>query len=143
MMSAGEKVEECEDVLGRYLRSQFGKMLVPDPADRVGRIVLVLREPEFTFFADDVEDLEEKHKYVSYGLYPNDNEYGRIGEVRFEKKSEMTNLSSNVSKIRITRLASRTVDVKFINTSRKEQHVEFTNSLRRSSSSSLTVLTRG
>ena len=63
-MSA-RKGGKCEDVFGRYLRSQFGKMLVPDPADRVGGIVLVLRKPEFAFFADDVEDLEKKHDMLA------------------------------------------------------------------------------
>lgn len=43
---------------GTVSRGQFGKVFVPDPADLVGGIVLILREPEFALFADDVEDLE-------------------------------------------------------------------------------------
>ena len=48
-------------------------MLVPDPADGVGRVVLVLRKPELAFFADYVKDLWKEAWNVSYGLYPKDN----------------------------------------------------------------------
>ena len=55
-------------------------MLVPDPADRIGRVVLVLRKPEFAFFADDVEDLEDKHNMSAKGSTR--EIMNRIGEVR-------------------------------------------------------------
>jgi hypothetical protein len=32
-------------------------MFAPNPADLLGRIVLVLRKPELAFLANDVEDL--------------------------------------------------------------------------------------
>ena len=33
-------------------------MLVPDPADQVVRVILILGKPELAFFADDIEDLK-------------------------------------------------------------------------------------
>jgi hypothetical protein len=32
-------------------------VFAPDPADLLGRIILVLCKPELAFFADDIEDL--------------------------------------------------------------------------------------
>lgn len=43
---------------GGCSRCEFGKVFGPDPADLVGGIVLILRQPEFALFADDVKDLE-------------------------------------------------------------------------------------
>lgn len=39
---------------------QLDEVLVPYPADQVVRVILVLREPELTLFADDIEDLRSK-----------------------------------------------------------------------------------
>lgn len=50
--------------MGTCSRCQFGEMFVPDPADLVGRIVLVLRKPKFALCADDVEDLEHSSQYI-------------------------------------------------------------------------------
>lgn len=37
---------------------QLDKMLVPNPADQVGGVVLILCKPKLAFLADDIEDLE-------------------------------------------------------------------------------------
>lgn len=39
------------------LRCQLDKVLVPYPADLVGGVVLVLGEPKFAFFANNIKDL--------------------------------------------------------------------------------------
>ena len=39
---------------------QLDEVLVPDPANQVVRIVLVLREPKLALFANDIEDLWER-----------------------------------------------------------------------------------
>lgn len=51
--------------LGSLVRGQFGKVLVPDPADLVGRVILVLREPELPLFTDDIEDLASRNQHRS------------------------------------------------------------------------------
>jgi hypothetical protein len=47
-------------------------VFAPDPADLVGRIVLVLRKPELAFLADDIEDLStvrlDKRKWDEWNL---------------------------------------------------------------------------
>jgi hypothetical protein len=45
----------------RVLRGQLDKMLVPDPADLVRRVILILGEPKFPFFANDVKDLHDSN----------------------------------------------------------------------------------
>lgn len=50
-------------------------MLGPDPADLLGRIVLVLGEPELAFLCDDIKDLQAKVLVLAYyrsgGVIPN------------------------------------------------------------------------
>ena len=40
------------------LGHQLRKMLLPNPADQPGRIILVFGEPELAPLADDIEDLK-------------------------------------------------------------------------------------
>ena len=41
----------------RPSRRELSKVFVPDPADLIRMVVLVLGQPELALFADDVEDL--------------------------------------------------------------------------------------
>ena len=45
---------------------QLGKVLGPDPADAVARVVLVSGEPQFSLFGHDVEDLVFFARRVSF-----------------------------------------------------------------------------
>ena len=47
--------EICNRVV--LILRQNHEVLLPYPTESVGRIVLVLREPEFAFLGDDIEDL--------------------------------------------------------------------------------------
>ena len=49
-------VKEGKEVSG----GQLDEVLVPYPANQVVRVILILREPELTLFADDIEDLRGK-----------------------------------------------------------------------------------
>ena len=42
---------------GEASGGQLDKVLIPYPADQVVSVILVLREPELAFFANDIEDL--------------------------------------------------------------------------------------
>ena len=90
-------------------RCQFGKVFVPDPADLVGVIVLVLREPELALFADDVEDLEGFSQYTSLPGHMQS-----LGPTYFVR---------DISQIRIPSLPPSSVDVELIHTHCKEQNI--------------------
>jgi hypothetical protein len=61
---------ECSLVYGRLISTtnmhmrlcvcQLGKVFGPDPADELGRVVLVPGKPELALFCYDIEDLKSK-----------------------------------------------------------------------------------
>ena len=53
---------------GEASRGQLDEVLVPYPADQVVGVILVLREPELAFFADDIEDLRWQVSIALNGL---------------------------------------------------------------------------
>lgn len=84
-------------------------MLVPYPADLVGRVVLVLGKPKLAFFANDVEDLGE----------------GVSAKCGIQSIVRKTNLSSNIGQIRVTCFSSSPINVELIHTCSEEDNNEF------------------
>ena len=50
---------------GEASGGQLDEVLVPYPTDQVVRVILVLRQPELAFFANDIEDLSEQFSTAS------------------------------------------------------------------------------
>jgi len=45
---------------------QLGEMLLPDPANRVAKVVLVSGKPELALLGNDIEDLQTKNVRISF-----------------------------------------------------------------------------
>lgn len=89
-------------------RCELDKVLVPYPADLVGGVVLVLGEPKFAFFANDIEDLG-----------------GVSVKRRIQSIIIKTNLPSNIGQVRVTCFPSGPINVELVHTCSEEDNNKF------------------